>query len=182
MTAMVVCLVALGAIAHPRPVRSVAANNPCNMVLTDDPVQPSDYNSRLADIQTRSEGIELDAMDIKTQLKESGKVRLSIATYLDEQNFTDAERVTISQDKISAAVNNVEALQFHYEILFEYIIRIQNIKEADNLNTNMDAASVALLTALGCLENKLQRTACSVVLALRAIGSEMPEYEPTLSD
>ncbi|XP_052771751.1 uncharacterized protein LOC128211239 isoform X2 [Mya arenaria] len=181
LNAMAVFGFALGAIAHPRPVRSAAADNPCNLVLTEDPVEPSDYKSRLADIQTRSEGIELDAQGIKTQLKESGKVHSFTARILDRKAFLDSERVTVSQDKTSAAINNqVEALQSHYEFLFEYIVHIQDIKVADSLSTNIDVANDELLKALDSLENKLQSTACSVVLALRAKGSDMPEYEPTL--
>ncbi|WAR22178.1 hypothetical protein MAR_016152 [Mya arenaria] len=161
LNAMAVFGFALGAIAHPRPVRSAAADNPCNLVLTEDPVEPSDYKSRLADIQTRSEGIELDAQGIKTQLKESGKVHSFTARILDRKAFLDSERVTVSQDKTSAAINN-------------------DIKVADSLSTNIDVANDELLKALDSLENKLQSTACSVVLALRAKGSDMPEYEPTL--
>ncbi|XP_052771752.1 uncharacterized protein LOC128211240 [Mya arenaria] len=177
LTAMVVSGVAVGAISHPRPVRSVAMENPCYLVLAEDPIDTSDFISRLTDIQTRSEGIELDAHRIKAQLKGSGKVRSFTAKVLDRYNFME----TVSQDKISAALNSqVEALQSHYEFLFEYIVHIQDIKSADSLSTNIDVANAELLNALDSLENKLQRTACSVVLALRAKGSDMPEYKPSL--
>ncbi|WAR22180.1 hypothetical protein MAR_016154 [Mya arenaria] len=160
---MVVSGVAVGAISHPRPVRSVAMENPCYLVLAEDPIDTSDFISRLTDIQTRSEG--------------SGKVRSFTAKVLDRYNFME----TVSQDKISAALNSqVEALQSHYEFLFEYIVHIQDIKSADSLSTNIDVANAELLNALDSLENKLQRTACSVVLALRAKGSDMPEYKPSL--
>ncbi|WAR22190.1 hypothetical protein MAR_016164 [Mya arenaria] len=168
---MFVSGVALGAIAHPRPVRSVAADNPCNMVLAEDPMEPSDYISRLTDIQTRSEGIELDAQGIMTQLKESGKVNSFTATFLDEYNFMDTEGMTVSQDKISAAINNqVETLQSHFQFLLQYILHIQDIKGNYTVGTNTEAAKAELLSALDHLENKIQRTACSVVLALRAKG------------
>ncbi|XP_052771756.1 uncharacterized protein LOC128211243 [Mya arenaria] len=176
LTAIVVSGVALGAISHPRP---VAVENPCNLVLAEDPIDTSDFISRLTDIQTRSEGIELDAQRIKTQLKGSGKVRSFTSKVLDRYNFME----TVSQDKISPALNSqVEALQSHYDFLFEYIVHIQDIKGADSLSTNIDVANAELLSAFDSLENKLQRTACSVVLALRAKGSDMLEYEPTLLD
>ena len=38
---------------------------------------------------------------------ESGKIGPFAATLLNTYNFMDTERVTISQDKISAAVSNV---------------------------------------------------------------------------
>ncbi|XP_052771096.1 uncharacterized protein LOC128210786 [Mya arenaria] len=180
---MVVSGVALGAIAHPRPVRSVAVDNPCNMVLTEDPMEPSDYISRLTDIQTRSEGIELDAQGMKTQLKESGKVNSFTATILDVYNFMDTEGMTISQDTISVAINNqVEALQSHFHFLLQYILHIQDIKGNHTVWTNAETSNAELLNALDHLENQIRRTACSVVLALRAKGSDMPEYEPTLLD
>ncbi|WAR22179.1 hypothetical protein MAR_016153, partial [Mya arenaria] len=160
LTAIIVSGVALGAISHPRP---VAVENPCNLVLAEDPIDTSDFISRLTDIQTRSEG--------------SGKVRSFTAKVLDRYNFME----TVSQDKISPALNSqVEALQSHYDFLFEYIVHIQDIKGADSLSTNIDVANAELLNALDSLENKIERTACSVVLALRAKGSDMLEYEPTL--
>ncbi|WAR22192.1 hypothetical protein MAR_016166, partial [Mya arenaria] len=178
---MVVSGVAHGAIVHPRAVRSVAADNPCNMVLAEGPIGPSDYISRLTDIQTRSEGIELDAQGIKTQLKESGKVNSFTATFLDEYNVMDTEGMTVSEDKISAAINNqVEALQSHFKFLLQYILHIQDIKGNYTVGTNTDTANAELLNAFDHLENQIRRTACSVVLALRAKGSDMPEYEPTL--
>ena len=65
---MVVFGVALVAHAHPRRMRSVA-DNPCGLVIEENPVETPDYASTIANLQTRSEGIELDAQGIKTQVQ-----------------------------------------------------------------------------------------------------------------